>query len=146
MVCTEGAMVAHGRFIVGVGGIREWDEAGDLVLSTKVTLYDTIFKTFHSGTDLAFQRAHPKVGLIDGKLIVMGGGHPLEVIELQPNQLKWWSAVTHRSYDKDHKERVSTVIRSFARTNALNADCVMVILSFLGCGHSVGHGFTFSAF
>lgn len=132
MAYTDAAMVAYGRWIVIVGGVVRWDEGeddeGETIKSDQVVLYDTMTGVFQQLAALETARAGHKIAALNGNLFVLGDGDP-EVVPLPPVGV--WTVATNLWYPTDYRRVVSTLVHSFARTEALSEDCVLHIVSFL---------------
>jgi hypothetical protein len=135
---TGGAMVAYGRFIVCAGGVPRLD-----AVSKQVVFYDTVFRTFHDFDDLEHARHTPKIAVVgpagQSILVVAGGGYDSELIPLPWGTVKLWTPSMH--HPLSFHAVVTVLLRVFARSNVLNDDCVLLVISFLGCCHSIGPGY-----
>jgi len=126
---TQSAMVAYGRYIVTVGGVLGWREPEKTcVKSGQVMLYDTRGGTFHRLPSLQTPRRGHKIAVCGTKLFVLGDGPP-EVIQLPP--LAGWTPDTTQAHSFKFRRALFAIMHSCARSNALNDDCIVIIISFL---------------
>jgi hypothetical protein len=137
---TQSAMVAYGRFIVTVGGITGWSEEIKNVItgqishtwtsekSGQVMLYDTRGGTFYRLPPLQTPRRGHKIAVCGTKLFVLGDGPP-EVLRLPP--LSKWTRETTSEHSPKFRRAVSVIVHSCARSNVLNDDCTVMVISYL---------------